>query len=268
MSAAVDYFKSWSPSRLEKWESCPLRAKLELLDKRCPRCFKGTLRGKWGEVQICDTCKQPLPVPEAFARGDDIGNRLDKFLLGGKVIPPEIKNAEVRSLVKAVKAEIKDRTSFIQKWIKLDHKWRPLADDNWSAWFNGRLDAMRTVLKGRVMHVVDWKTGGIDKTTGAPKTEVGTKYEDQVSSYQTTVLSYYPEAERVTGTLVFLDTAEGKDPYVVPCPELTREELPKIQKKWHKRLAPYFADRDFAPRCSSVCRFCAFSKGKGGPCPY
>ena len=46
--------KAWSPSKLEKYTQCPLKAKLEGEDKLCPLCFKGRTRGGFGKPIVCD----------------------------------------------------------------------------------------------------------------------------------------------------------------------------------------------------------------------
>ncbi len=267
MRANTSYFTSWSPSRLEKWELCPKAAKLELLDKLCTFCFKGQVYGKWGEPQICNKCGKAKEVGPALVRGDDIGNRLDEYLSSAKrTIPVEIKNEVAIAHVKMVKAALIKGKATIQKWLKLSHEWKPLPDDDWGAWFNGRLDAFVREYGWKTITVIDWKTGGLDRQ-GRVKPESGTKYKDQLNSYQTGVLSYFPEVQQVKARLVFTDTAVGEDPIVEHEP-LTRDDLAKSQKAWQKRLAPYFADRDFSPRANYKCPYCPFSKAKGGPCVF
>jgi hypothetical protein len=42
-----------------------------------------------------------------------------------------------------------------------------------------------------------------------------------------------------------------------------------LKKKWEGRIKALFADDTFAPRPSDfACRFCDYSKEKGGPCEF
>lgn len=263
-----EYFTSWSPSRLVAWELCPAKAKYETILKTCPSCFKGTLKGKWGQPQICDKCgKEAVPGP-ALVRGDDIGNRLDAYLTGAsRIVPIEIKNDIALAYVKKVKAAMKKGTGFVQKWIKLDSNWKGMEDNAFGAWFNGRLDAGIRTYGGKVFEIIDWKTGGVDKKTGQVKKDSGGKYDLQLGTYKVTCMAAMPVIQEAKATLVFTDTAPGQDP-VVEAGTLKRADLVAERKKLEKRLQPFFADRTFAPRCNYTCDYCPFSRKKSGPCPY
>jgi hypothetical protein len=39
-------------------------------------------------------------------------------------------------------------------------------------------------------------------------------------------------------------------------------------KQWNKAAKPLLSDRAFAPKPSSLCRWCDFSVAKQGPCKY
>lgn len=260
------YFQSWSPSRLEKYELCPARAKWEILDKKCPYCFKGTMKGKFGEAQTCDTCKKVEEVAAPLVRGNRIGDEIDAFIMGGKKMPIEVKNEEVIAYLKKVKASMAKGRAMIQKWLKLDHTWKALPDSDWSAWFNGRLDVLVREYGWKTVTVIDWKTGGVDKN-GVVKPDSGNKYKDQLDSYQVGVLSYFPDVQEVKAVLVFTDTAKGEEPCVAS-DAMVRSQLAAKQRGWVKRLQPYFADRDFAPRVNYKCHYCPFSHARGGPCPF
>jgi hypothetical protein len=257
---------SWSPSRLEKYESCPRRAKYDLIDKLCPMCFEGKLHGGFDSPQICDTCGKKVEQAEPLVRGSEIGANLEGFV-NGKVpeLHPAIRHAGVKKIAIGLRKDFKKRMVMVEHQIVLDKDWRPTSPFNKSAWLRAKLDVLR--LPDKHAEVIDWKTGGIDRRTGEVKADE--KYKDQLGVYAVATLSGFPMVEYTTASLVFVDCGPRFDPCIErPEGTVARKELPKLQAKWTKRVKALLSDDVFAPRASTKCGYCPFQKGKGGPCPF
>jgi hypothetical protein len=267
---------SWSPSRYEKYQACPQHFLYEVIQKLCPRCFKGKLQGGFDSPAICDTCGETVEQGAALVRGSEVGESVNKYLRRQtkKVCAEASRHPKVaRLLLDLHKIET---GLFVEKEIYLDRSWRPMRDaDKFSpkVWFRGRLDCLyfvdATKTEPRSARVIDWKTGGIDKRTGAIRVEE-TKYDDQLSTYNVGVLCAYPGVLHSKAMLAFLDCGPRFEPFVErPKLNLTRDQLSKAQAEWERKVAPLFADDVFAPKPSDhACRFCPFKSGNSGPCPY
>jgi hypothetical protein len=259
-------FTAWSPSRLDDYETCPLRAKLKHLDKLCPLCHKGRVLGGFDTPAICDTCKKEIVKGPALERGSEIGDRLDKYLSGGATKPgPTIKHPEVLKIVKQARADIKAGKAAIQFNLALTRKWEVWQGPGWApeVWLRARLDYCRD--EGDTAHVIDWKTGGIDKRTG--EVRGSEKYEDQLALYNVVTLCAKPKVKKVSSALCFLDTGPEHSP-LVQLKGLERGQLAAAKQHFEKKTKAMLSDTTFAPRANGMCRFCEFSKGRGGPCKF
>lgn len=47
-----------------------------------------------------------------------------------------------------------------------------------------------------------------------------------------------------------------------------RRQVPELKRYWEEQTRAYLADRSFAPNPCGACRWCPYSKKKGGPCEY
>lgn len=257
-------FTSWSPSRLADYESCPLMAKLKHLDKLCPICFKGKLTGGFDTPASCDTCKGVITKSDALERGTRIGKDMEDFLVGKRpLMPQEIASKEARDVAAKVRKAVKAKAAKVEFMIVLDRDWKPTTNFSKSAWLRAKMDA--TLFAKAKAKVIDWKTGGVDKATTAPR--VDPKYDDQLSIYSTAVLSAFPDIVGAEAALVFLDAA--REPVVErPAGTLKREGLAARQATWNRRLLPMMNDDVFAPCPSNKCRYCQYSAKVAGPCVF
>ena len=48
----------------------------------------------------------------------------------------------------------------------------------------------------------------------------------------------------------------------------TRKDIPALKKKWEGNSRAMLADGTFREKPGKACTWCAYSKGKGGPCKY
>lgn len=266
---------AWSPSRYEKYNACPQKFLYEVIQKLCPSCFKGKLTGGFGSPAICDTCGNIVEQGAPLVRGSEVGESVNQYLLKQtKTVCAEAKRHPkiARLLTDLRKVE---HGLFVEKEIYLDKDWRLMRDaDKFSpkVWFRGRLDCLVLTEAGKkgpvTAKVIDWKTGGIDKRTGAVRVD-DAKYDDQLSTYNVGVLCAYPGVTKSEAMLAFLDCGPRHEPFVErPKLNMTRDMLPAAQAEWERKVAPMFADDTFSPRPGDACRFCAFKRAGDGPCPY
>ena len=102
------------------------------------------------------------------------------------------------------------------------------------------------------MMVVDHKTGKVREEETL----------EQLSLYALVTLVIFPKLEEVVAAAWFVDhELEIKATW-------ERKQLPELKKYWLYESKKLLADRSFAPSPSNVCRWCDFSKAKGGPCEY
>lgn len=261
-------FLGWSMTKLEDHEMCPLLAKLKHLDSLCTNCWKGRLMGY--DPKKCDTCGKEAVKPEAWARGTEIGEAVNKYLLGKrKAPPPEVRHEGTREFMKKLRGMVKKKEVFVEKSIVLDSKWKPVSQMTKDAWFRGKLDVLIKVVKETWAEVVDWKTGGIDKNTGAINMRKERKYDHQMGIYNTATLSAFPELQSVSAQLVFLDVGPRFSAKLAkPGLDVTRKTLAKHQKAWEQRVEPLLNDKTFSPRPGRYCDWCDYAKGRGGPCKF
>ena len=256
---------SWSPSRLTKYEACPLNAKYEFIDKLCPKCFKGKTKGGFGTPVTCDTCHAEIESGPALVRGSRIGASLEKFIRGqSNDLDFEIENPKVIEIAKDVQNMYEEGVAEVEANIILSAAWIRLEGDfPKGAWFRGRLDVL-CKHEPEYYQVIDWKTGGVDRQGHLRVGE--DKYRDQLELYQLAVLSAYPGVEEVDATLCFTDAVGN------PCVHgkvMRRERILDVQGWWAKRVEPMMADEVFTPNPGvDSCRYCAYKSALGGPCVY
>jgi hypothetical protein len=266
-------FTSWSPTRLADYQQCPLMAKLKHLDKLCPECFRGRIEGGYDSPAICDTCHKTIVKGEALERGSIIGKGMEDYLTGkAKAVPAEVEHRLVKKVAKEVKARVSAGTAKIEFMLVLNRAWQPVKGWARDAWLRAKMDVTLFGVKKATdhAHVIDWKTGGLEKKgpmKGAPR--VDPKYDDQLSLYTVATLSAFGGLTQATAELVFLDTEEPHDPSVSrETATATRKTLPVLQKRWEDKLKPMMNDDQFAPSPNFGCRWCDFRKEKGGPCQF
>ena len=255
---------SWSASRLLQYEECPRKARYNYIDKLCSSCFSGRTSGGYGSPVKCDNClKEILPGP-ALVRGSRIGKSLEDYVKGEGPIDLEVANQVALDLASKIRALWLEGKAWVEKDIVLDKNWSPVVEMfHPDAWFRSKLDVLHEHTKTE-FHVIDWKTGGIDKRTG--KIRADDKYDDQLELYQMGTLITFPKVKKVKAFLCFVD-APGNP--MVERDVMARRDLKGVQKAWEERVIFMLADEDYEPTPSfKSCQWCPYKKGKGGPCPH
>lgn len=228
---AVAKLHQWSFSRWDCYEKCPAQAKYKFIDKIPTARGPALIRG--GEIDEAATAYVESKV---------------------KKLPIELR------LFADEFADLRKRKATSQQMWALDASWTPL-DDNFApnVWVRIKTDFWHFVDKSkRVLKIIDLKTG---------KRREG--YEQQLELYGVGGLAQFPAVERVETEMWYSDQGEivGNDPETgVGIYE--RKDMLDLQHRWHKRTRAMLSDTKFAPKPGFACRFCDFSKAKGGPCQY
>jgi hypothetical protein len=208
-------------------------SKLETFEN-CPQKFK---------FQFID--KLPQPGSAAMERGSKMHESIETYLNGWtkELIP------ECQSFQEAIDA-LKASKFVAEQALGLDKNWNKLPD--WfhkDTWIRAKADAMYT--EDNVLTVIDFKSGKYR----VPST-------DQVELYAIVGGAIYPEVTKVVAEYWYLDTGE------VYSREYTQPELLELRKKFEKRVAPMYVNELWTPQPSMECRWCPYSKTKGGKCLY
>lgn len=238
---------SWSFSRYSTYRQCPLKAKLQYIDK---------------------IKEPPNPANPAMARGVEIHDKAEAYIKGKGRLPAELKafKDEFMRLRKQYKKSIsgmvvEDTWAFTSKWEET--QW-----NDWiGCWVRIKLDCAHHADE-QTLIISDWKTGKF-------RPEKNEEYVEQLELYALAALILHDHIEVVKPRLVYLDAEiiypeEGsKDEELLT---FTRKDIPELKKKWEKRVKPMLKDKSFAPRPNNLCHWCFFRKSNkangGGQCKY
>lgn len=207
--------------------------------RRCPQFAK---------YKHVDRMKEP--GNEAMARGSAIGKMAEDFITakGKPKCPAEIKAFEEEFV------ELRKRKAICEDQWAFNAKWEETGWFDADAWCRIKTDIYSLNLQNNTLLVADNKTG-----------KVREEHEEQVMLYALGGLLKFPTVDAVDARLWYLD--QGVE---VPAePKLyTPADVPKLKTYWMKQVKPMLADTRFAPKPSNNCRWCFFSKAKGGHCQY
>lgn len=230
MAGIPKQITAWSYSRLQTYEACPYKAKLSYIDK------------------------VPTKQGPAMARGSEIHKKAEDFIMGKLPrLPKELVNYK-DDFAKAKKAA---KDSEVEVFV--EQQWGLARDWSETSWFGrdtwGRVVVDYGVHYDDFIRLVDHKTG-----------KQYENHREQLEPYAIAGLHRFPNAEAVSAEMWYLDHDQATIPKLEI--EFTRSDLPKLEKKWEAKIKPMLADKRFAPRPGSACRFCDFSAAKGGPCRF
>lgn len=152
--------------------------------------------------------------------------------------------------------------------VSLKKDWSPTGWDSEDVWYRGVLDLKLltrpdpTVEEGGGVRtadptgavVYDWKSG-----------KIYPDHDDQKALYSVSVFSEHPTVQRVRAIHVYLDSGQNR--------EITydRSQMHDMRQHWEARvdaLGRAIEIQAFMPNPSFKCRYCAFSRFKGGPCRF
>lgn len=230
MAGLVKQITSWSYSRLQTYEQCPLKAKFSYIDK---------IPYERGPAQI---------------RGSEIHKMGEDFVMGkSRSLKPELKNYAEEFKVAKSATKDKEAEVFVEQQWGLRQDWEP------TSWF-GKDTWCRVIVDLGIYH--DGHIKLVDHKTGKPYAN----HKEQLELYAIAGFHKFPDAITANGEMWYLDQPQSEVPRLNV--EFDRADLPKLEKHWANRAKPLLADKRFAPRPGGHCRWCDYSKGKGGPCKY
>lgn len=190
--------------------------------------------------------KLPSPRGTAANRGVDVHKHIEDFISGKtQALPTEI-NYWTQTLT-----QLREQGATPEVRISLTREWSPTEWDAANVWVRGILDLR--VTSESEGQVYDWKTG-----------KIYPDHDDQKSLYSAMLLSSDPELQRVRATHVYIDLNQRREKV------FARDDLPDLRKHWEVRASflERTAPEDMIPSPGYHCRYCAFSKSKGGPCRF
>lgn len=229
--AGPTHFLAWSFSRLNDYRKCPKQAFYKHIKKIAEKTTSPALIRGSAIHEMCQTFAQKTAKTKCPAE-------LATF------------EAEFRVLQKhRATLACEQQVAFDKNWNKVD--WFDKA-----AWCRQIIDAwyMPIVGKKQRLVIIDYKTGKLNDD-----------HLEQLSLYALSGLLLFPGVDEVEVQLWYLD--QGVQRPDVP-KIYTAKDVPELKKLWEKNVASLLKDRAFKEKPGKACTWCAFSKGKGGPCKY
>ena len=233
-------FTSWSWSRYYDYKVCPLKSKLNHLDK---------IRE---------------PKNDAMTRGGLLHDTIRDYIRGVKKSIKEcgfpavsvgwINEAKKAFKKKSLQPIIEEDWAFTKDWTQTQ----------WNDWNNCvlrvKLDAGLFEENGEVFKIIDWKSGKF-------RPEEVDQYVEQLELQALAALVLYPQVREVRPQLAYIDFG-----LVYPLADkplvFKQSDVKKLKATWAKRTKPMLSDTTFAPRPNDKCRWCFYGqsgKVKGGP---
>lgn len=189
--------------------------------------------------------KLPEPPSPAMERGIHIHKLAEDYIKGDiKNIPDELKFfKEEFNELKSSKPMVEETWAFTKDWD----------ETRWNDWNNCvvRIKTDASCLDEKTLYVIDHKTG-----------KMRDGYDEQLSLYGLGGMLKFPHIEKVNTQLWFLDSGDQ----VIE--EYDMKNMKQLLAAWNKKVKPMLNDTIFAPKPGNACRWCTFSKSKGGPCKY
>lgn len=205
----------------------------------------------WNTCAFKAYCKYILKLPdpsgEAALRGTEVGDSIESWLAGKIPRMP----AELGSLKDDGK-RIKKLQPLVQLEWALDKDWKPTGWFAPNCWVRIKTDIIAHNKKEKLLEVHDGKTGRIKDV-----------HQVQLSLYAIGGFEHYPEYTTVRTNLLYYDHPKDAQP---PPRVYVREELPRLKDEWLGRVSFMLKDRVFTPKKNNGCKYCPYSKTKGGPC--
>lgn len=194
--------------------------------------------------------KLPEPKSPAMDRGLEIHQTLETFVKAKRApgLPLELKPI-LRQL-----SAFKKRGAVAEREVAFDRDWKPVGWFAREARVRAKIDLTVPLSPNRVF-TIDYKTG-------RPNPE---KHVEQMQLYGLMVLVIDTLVRFVEHGLWYVD--HHREPHPTGVIERDPQDLKHALARWDARAARIFAERKWRTRPSkSTCKWCAFSKLKGGPC--
>lgn len=199
------------------------------------------------KLKFIDKLSDP-PSP-AMERGDRVHKALDKYITGVGPLPPEVTDPFHKQLYAEMQAFPNKMVE--QKW-GFSNNWRPTGWHGNATWLRSIAD-VALLYDDSSVEVVDHKTGKRYASN-----------DEQMELFAlTTAMRFGPNtANGVTTTLIYVDAGSEEKA------EFKAAEMDGLRAKWSDRSARMLGDRQFMARPNDKCKFCNWSRSKGGPCRF
>jgi CRISPR/Cas system-associated exonuclease Cas4 (RecB family) len=219
--------RSWSFSRLDTYETCPYRAKLQFVDK--------------------------LPEPERkpdhpAARGDRIHKGGELFVRGEGELQPEFKDFAPQ-MQKLRQLYIEGKVEVEQDW-NYDDAWQPTTEKY--PWLRIKTDVWVSPDPSFGI-VIDHKSGR--------KFGNEIKHTQQTQLYALGAFLRNPDLDRVTTEIWYVDQNDTLSL------DYHRDNALKLVGSWERRAGRMLEDTMFKPRPGPGCKYCPYSPRGTGACP-
>jgi len=224
--------KAWSMSRLDVFETCPYRAKLQYID-RIPQ--------------------NPLVISEGkdehpLTRGNRIHDAAEKFVKEDILLIDELKLHfeedffEARDIYRSApeRCVVEDDWAFDTNWKKTGWK----SDDCW-----GRLKLDLGIVDDDYMDIVDYKTGR----------KYAPKHIQQGQLYVIVSFIRFPQLQNVKSSFWYVDSGD------ILSKSYTRIQGEVLKDGFDSRARAMTEATQFPAKSSAyACRFCPYGEGKDG----
>jgi hypothetical protein len=247
--AIVKRIKEWSFSRWQEYMSCPFKAyckvilKLGKFDSKSPALVAGNRAHSLAEAYVSGK------VPELGYKEEPRSKAFTAWLTKAAkgTLPEELSCfTEEFAVLRAKKYKTEEQWCFKSDWSQTRF------DDWGNVWHRMKIDTHN--VEGTHGVMVDYKTGK----------KYPEKHDLSLDDYALGMFLMYPQLETVMAVLWYLDIGEESEPR-----HFTRADVPKLKKYWEKATFKMLNDERFIPKPSNFeCRYCDFSKAKGGPCKH
>lgn len=219
---------AWSYSRYALYTLCPLKFKLQNIDK------------------------VKTPQSPAMQRGDTIHKGIAAYLKDSSAsVPAEALQHKVFETMLLEMKSWPDKNVEQQWGYTFDMKptgWFSKGTNH--TWFRNILD-VGLMYEDMTYEAVDWKTGK--------------KYdsnEEQMETQALAIMCQFVPVTHVHTRMAYLDSGQEEQA------DYPATHKQKLIDKWKKKVAPMFSDTVFAPRPNDKCKFCDYARSKMGLCPF
>lgn len=204
--------------------------------RTCPRQFR---------YKVID--RLPEPPSPVLERGIAIHTALEKFVRGSLTkLPADVRHVSTNlRKYKRIGADPEVEVCFNSKWERtgwFDH----------DAWLRIKID-LKCVVDERV-ELIDHKTGKVNPE----------RHTEQLELYALAALLTVPERDVASTGVWYVDHEDR--PRWLALYERSAATIRREKARWRATIKPMMTDRTFKPKPGYPCRWCAYSKTKGGPC--
>lgn len=193
--------------------------------------------------------KLPQPPSPAMDRGNDVHKVLQRYLeKKTKSLPADLKKSMGPELEARYLTLRKSKHVACELELAVDSSWKRVEWYAKDAWLRVKLDAVETL--GDTLNIDDHKTGKVREE----------QHTEQLEIYGAISPSFWPDAKEIVARMNYVDQAQDSIAmFTVPT-------VMRFRKKWAKLSGPIFKEAKFAASPGDACRYCAYSRRRGGPC--